>query len=664
METIFAALVPEDACVEKEHGLRPKRSKNGKPGLSLTKILGTVWPLLSKMDRLRAIVGIVASVVAAASNPAFSYIFPQLLAVFWSTAPPAQKSQDGLAWAIRLLVVAVVDGLAVFIADYMMQCVGQSWVDTLRVEALKRVLSQPREFFDNPQHSPSQIVEVLDRNAEEMRNLVGKFVPIMIQAGGMMFGAIVWAMLISWKLTLVMMGSIPAVYAATRASTEVSAKWEAKTDAMAEAARAVSFETFLNIRVIRALTLEDYFRSKHASAAEDAYRVGLRRAIWTGLFYGVNQGLSWFNTALMLWYAMVLVNTPGPTITVTGVLQVLNLLLFAMGTAAASLSNIPQLAQAKATAVQILYYATLSYRSSHEGRGEERVLTPFPIEMKNLQFAYPAAKGTQEGPRKVLRNVNLTINQGDYVAIVGASGCGKSTIANLLLRLYEPLDDSSSDKLSPTPSSRDDKASLCFAHTPAHEVSTPILRTHMASVPQHPFLFPTSVLENIVYGLHPDSPYRAMAAVKAAAKLACIHDFIISLPNGYATLVGEGGVGLSGGQAQRLSMARALVRQPKLLVLDEPTSALDAEGAESVRVAISQLLAESTRKAHSNPAERLTVVVVTHSKEMMRMAGRIVVMDQGIVAEEGAFEELLARRGKFAELVGGGGWMAPGTGTG
>lgn len=646
-----------------------KKAKNadGERGLSLFKIFSTVWPILSTKDRVRTVVGLCACLVAAAANPAFSYVFAQLLAVFW--APPAQMSADGQAWAIRLTIIAAVDGISLFVAHYLMQCVGQAWVTSLRVEALKRILSQPKEFFDKPQHSPSRIIEVLDRNAEEMRNLVGKFVPIVLIVVGMMFTATIWSLLTSWKLTIVTLASAPVVYAATRSNAEVSSNWEAKTNIMAGAAGSVAAETFLNIRVIRALTLENYFRRKHERATEGAFRVGIQRGIWTGLFFGVNQSLSWWLTALVLYYAMVLLTSPGSTTSVTDIMQVINLLLFSMGSATTMMNSIPQLAQAKATAIQILYYATLSYRNSHEGRGEVRVLTPFPVEMRSLQFAYPAAKPSNDAPRKVLRNVNLWIDQGQYVAIVGASGCGKSTIANLLLGLYEPsCSDNAEDQLRPTsvedyfslqPERRSShpSAPLSYAHVPSSDISTSALRAYMASVPQHPFLFPTTIRENIAYGLHPDSPHRQLSAVVAAAKLACIHDFVVTLPDGYSTVVGEGGVGLSGGQAQRLSIARALVRGPKLLVLDEPTSALDADGAEGVRLAVKGLVEASRR---TRGADRMTVVVVTHSKEMMRMAERIVVMDQGFVAEEGGYEELLARRGKFAELVGGGAWVPPG----
>lgn len=661
--TSIVGLTPEDESNNTHKIRHAEGARHGKKALSLTKILNTVWPVLSTKDRIRAICGLFACVISASANPAFSYVLSELVAVFW--APPAQMAADGQAWAIRLTIIAAVDGIALFTAHYFLQCVGQAWVTSLRVEALKRILSQPREFYDKQRHSPSRIVEVLDRNAEEMRNLVGRFVPIILIVAFMILITMVWALVVSWKLTLVALSAGPVVYAATRSGAEVSTNWEAKTNVAAAAAGSVTMETLLNIRVVRALTLESYFSRKHESAADDALRVGMTRAVWTGLFFGVNLAMYWWMTALVLYYALVLLTAPGSTSSVNSILQVINLVTFGMGTASTMLNNIPQLAQAKATAIQILYYATLSYQNSHEGHGEKRVLTPFPVEMRDLQFAYPAAKGSKDAPHKVLRNVNLSIDRGQCVAIVGSSGCGKSTIANLLLRLYEPLHGNDPEEQLHEPnldnypyrqlkgSTSHRRAPLSYAGVPADEISTSILRTHVASVPQHPFLFPTTIHENIAYGLHPDSPYRSPGAVEAAAKLACLHDFITSLPDGYNTVVGEGGVGLSGGQAQRLSIARALVRRPKLLVMDEPTSALDADGAEGVRIAVKGLI-----EASRTSAEKMTVVVVTHSKEMMRMAERIVVMDLGFVAEEGGYEELLARRGKFAELVGCGAWMS------
>lgn len=655
------------APCEETHGAREQRRRHAaKPvpvgvgqDLSLAKILATVWPVLDKGNRIRITLGVFACVVAAICNPAFSYVFAQLIAAFW--APPAEMRGAGRTWAVRLTIVGAVDGCATFTAFYLMQYAGQAWVTSLRVEALKRILSQPKHWFDRPAHSPDRIVEVLDRNAEEMRNLVGRFVPIILIVVTMMISGLTWALVISWKLTLVTLASAPAVYAATQAIASVSGKWEARCNAMAETAGSVVVETFLNIRVVRALTLEHHFISKHDQSIQSTFQVGMERGLWTGLFYGFNQGMPDWLTALVFWYATVLLTSPGATISASEIIQVINLLLFSIGTATSMLDSIPQIAQAKATSIQVLYYATLSYSNSHEGRGEKRVPTPFPIEMTALQFAYPAARGSREGPNRVLRNVNLRIDRGDCVGIVGASGCGKSTIANLLLRLYEPSVDFSLGEdhaLHRHDTRRPDRqpAALSYAHVRASDVSTSILRTQMGYVPQHPFLFPATIRENIVYGLHIDSPFRELSSVVAAAKMARIHDFVVSLPEGYATLVGEGGLGLSGGQAQRVNIARALIREPKLLVMDEPTSALDAGGAEGVRKAIQGLMEQSRR---ARGGEGLTVVAITHAKEMMRIVNRIVVMDEGFVAEEGEFEELLAKRGKFAELLGGGAWIPP-----
>lgn len=630
--------------------------------LSIAKILATVWPMLDKANRIRILLGIAACMVAATCNPVFSFVFAQLIAAFW--APPAEMRAAGQTWAVRLTIVGAVDGCATFAAFYLMQYAGQAWVTSLRIEAMKRILSQPKQWFDSPSHSPGRLASVLDRDAEEMRNLVGRFVPIILIIVTMIITGLVWALVISWRLTLVTLASAPAVYAATQAIASVSGKWESRCNTMAEATGSVSVETFLNIRVVRALTLEHHFSSKHTMSTESTFRVGVKRGLWTGLFYGLNQGMPDWLTALVFWYATVLLTSPGPTISASSIVQVINLLLFSIGTATAMLDSIPQIAHAKAASVQVLYYATLSYSSSHEGRGEVRVLTPFPIEMTALQFAYPAAKGSRDGPNKVLRNVNLRIDRGDCVGIVGASGCGKSTIANLLLRLYQPsgdqqLGENMQDHDSHRRQTRQQiqkPAALSYAGVPASDVSTTGLRMHTAYVPQHPFLFPTTIRENIVYGLHADSPFRELNVVVAAARLAHIHDFIVSLPEGYSTRVGEGGLGLSGGQAQRVSIARALVRRPKLLVLDEPTSSLDADGAEGVRKAIHGLMEKSRQHKRG---EELTTVTITHSREMMRIVGRIVVMDEGFVAEEGGFEELLARGGKFAGLLGGGAWVRP-----
>jgi ATP-binding cassette subfamily B (MDR/TAP) protein 1 len=168
----------------------------------------------------------------------------------------------------------------------------------------------------------------------------------------------------------------------------------------------------------------------------------------------------------------------------------------------------------------------------------------------------------------------------------------------------------------------------------------------ISTVPQTPTLFPTSVRANITYGLELNSGLASIANMEHAARRAGIHDFIASLPRGYETVIGDGGLGLSGGQVQRIVIARALCRRPKILILDEATSALDRESAWVVRKSVGELVREESG---------MTVIIITHSRDMMQCADCVVVLEQGRVAEEGGFKELVARKGKLWEMLRAGG---------
>ncbi|KAK0611790.1 P-loop containing nucleoside triphosphate hydrolase protein [Immersiella caudata] len=510
---------------------------------SLTTILRTVWPTLDMAGRFQVVLGLVSCVAIAASDVIFAFIFAQLLASFW--LPESGRQEAGTKWATYLTIVAAVDGIATFLAYFSMEHVAQRWVNALRAEAIKRILAQPKAWFDKPGHSPSRISQCLDRNAEEMRKLVGLFVPIVLTVTCMISGALVWALIIRWDLTLVTLAGLPVAIGTARANSLASDKWESICDTAANATATIFSDTFSNIRVVRALTLERYFTTKHTHSTSSTYRLGVKRAVFVGIFYGLYQSMSFFLTALVFYYGAKILS--GGLTTVTDVLRVINLVLFSLGTSVAMLANVPQIAAAKTTAIQMLHFANLSHTSSHEGRGDHRVSDPFPVEMNNLQFAYPSTPQTQ-----VLRNIKLDLRPGTSTAIVGASGCGKSTIAALLLRLYEP------SIRSPPQGHHQEEEPLSFANHPASSLSTPSLRSHLSYVPQHPFLFPASIAANITYGLHDSSPHNTLTAIQTATRRAGIHTFIVSLPNGYDTLVGEGGQSLSGGQAQRISIARAL----------------------------------------------------------------------------------------------------------
>ena len=241
------------------------------------------------------------------------------------------------------------------------------------------------------------------------------------------------------------------------------------------------------------------------------------------------------------------------------------------------------------------------------------------------------------------------------MAIVGASGSGKSTVVGLLQRLYEPtsgeisvgcVNNTNTNFTYPTHTHTDD------TDAPLSDISVTHLRDQISVVSQHPNLFDASIAENIRYGNHTISD----TDIRAAAKKANVHEFIMGLPQGYDTMVGENAALISGGQAQRVQIARALARRGRVLILDECTSALDGESQGKVLETIRGVTTAGGGDEKVG-GERTTTVMVTHKVEVMRMCERVVVLEGGEVKEVGTYDELMRRKGVFATLAGGGEWV-------
>jgi len=257
--------------------------------------------------------------------------------------------------------------------------------------------------------------------------------------------------------------------------------------------------------------------------------------------------------------------------------------------------------------------------NTEETRGILRPELSGPITFTKVGFAYP-----ERADAPVLKDVNLEIAEGECIAIVGPSGAGKSTIATLLQRLYQP--DAGSISIG-----SNDIASIDITH----------LRHHISVVSQNPNLFDTTIAENIRYGNENVSE----VDIRKAAKAANVHSFVMSLPQGYDTMLGENASLVSGGQAQRLQIARALARPAKVLILDECTSALDPANQAAVL--------DTVRSAKVGR----TTLMVTHKVPVMMMCDRIVLLSEGVVREQGTYQELMARKGLFATLASGGEWI-------
>ena len=222
---------------------------------------------------------------------------------------------------------------------------------------------------------------------------------------------------------------------------------------------------------------------------------------------------------------------------------------------------------------------------------------------------------------------------GETIAIVGSSGSGKSTIANLIQRFYNP--------------SNPHRGRITIDGADIKAIDVAFLRSKMAVVSQTPYLFDLTIRENITYGLSPGRFDLLLdEQIEKAARMAGIHDFISSLIRGYDTPLGDCGSTLSGGQAQRIALARALVRNPEILLLDECTSGLDPESSLAVQKSVSELVKEGGR----------TTIIITHKEDMMKIADRVVVMKSGEIVEVGTCDELIARRGELWNILRNGEW--------
>ncbi len=512
------------------------------------------------------------------------------------------QNQNLAQIAVLIIVIYLAKGIFSYFSTYLMSWVGQRTVMDLRNILYQHVIRQSVSFFKS--QSTGTLISHITNDVEKIQQAVsGAMGDLLMQTFALLgYGALVFYY--DWKLAIFCFVIAPlAIYPLVT----LGRKLRRRTDTGLERWRDITnilHETISGSRIVKAFRMEASETKRFVEATDGLFRTNMRITRVISMMPPIMELVGGVGMAAAIWYGSSRIAASTMT---TGEFSSFIAALFMMYMPVKKLSRVnATLQQALSAASRI--FAVLDVEHSIQEIEGAVELPPLSrsIEFKNLSFAYDDGKGA------TLRDVNLVIKAGQVVALVGTSGAGKSTLASLVPRFYDPTG-----------------GVVLFDGVDIREATLSSLRGQIGLVTQETILFNDTVRNNIGYGLSSVSE----EALVAAAEAACALEFIRELPDGFDTVIGERGQRLSGGQRQRIAIARAILKNPPILVLDEATSSLDAESEALLQRALDNLMANRT------------TLVIAHRLSTIRKADLIVVMEGGEVRERGTQEELLVRSG-------------------
>jgi ABC-type multidrug transport system fused ATPase/permease subunit len=500
---------------------------------------------------------------------------------------------------LTLLLILVVQGFFSFGRVFMFTRVTESLLESLRNKAFERLIKKPMSFF-----SKNQSGELSSRLATDLNVISEAFtmnIAEVIRQSIVGIGGLIIIMtstnfaVSKWFLIIIPPLSILAILFA-RKIRNYSKQFQ---DKIADANVIVS-ESITGITNVKSFTNEAYEINRYEKQTSDIKRFGLLYGTYRGAFFAFVITCI-FGAIFFMLYKMLQLNAQG-IISGEEFGKFMMLALFVSGSLGGLPEQIASIQRALGATDRV--FEIIDEDIENVLAQNKTAIQPHgKIELQQINFSYPSRENFE-----VLKDISFTANAGDTIALVGSSGSGKSTIANLILRFYNPI-----------------KGQILFDGQNINEIDLTLLRQQIAYVPQEVILFAGTIAENIAYG----KVGATQQEIEEAAKKANAFDFINTFPEKWNTLVGERGIQLSGGQRQRIAIARAVLKNPAILILDEATSSLDSESEGLVQDALDKLMLGRTS------------IVIAHRLSTIKEANKIVVLHQGVIVEEGTHQELL-----------------------
>jgi len=575
------------------------------PPAPWSRIMGlnkTEWPYFVFGGISAAIVGILPV--------GFAVFISELITIFAKT--PAEIKEESQMWALIFLGLGFLNGFAMFFASFLFGKAGEILTRRIRKLAFKAILRQDQSFFDEKDNSTGHLTARLATDASNVNGATSSRLNIMTQVTVMGVLTLAIAFYYSWKLTLLILAFVPLLAIGGAAHMTIFANFAAEESKRLVSASALATQAIMNVRTVATLGKENYFIEQYATYIEKPYRQSLTKSVVFGLTFGISSSIMMLANAAAFSLGGKMVQDG--EIEFGDMFKVVLATVFGALIAGEISSMAPDFMEAKISAARIFKLIDrVPLIDSYNTKGVKLPEVEGSINFNAVEFNYPSRPDV-----KVLKKLSLQIKPGQKVALVGASGCGKSTSVGLLERFYDPQE-----------------GFVDIDNTDIKTMNLKWLRSQIGLVSQEPVLFARSIKENIKYGM---STPVTDEQVEVVAKKSNIHSFVMSLPKGYDTLVGEKGTLISGGQKQRIAIARALIRDPKIMLLDEATSALDSESEKIVQKALDVAM------------EGRTSVIIAHRLSTVQNADLVIVLQDGLIIEQGTHHELINKQGAYYML--------------